>query len=137
MIFSSIPIAEEDLLGGEPPLASAVLDHKGIDLRSADEVTRSAFDEITGIAAGLDWRHVSQGGGGIPVYCCHTEVSEKHWVYPVAGDAGQSRPIEIAYGELKIQEAAAGCDLRPIDPAHPRAGEVGCSATPCCESTTG
>ncbi len=134
VIFSSIPISEDDMLSGEPPLDSAVLDHKGIDLRLPDEATRAAFDSVVAIAAGRDWRHAGQGGGGTPVYCCHTEVSEKHWVYPVAGDAGQHRPIEVALGELKIHDTKMGCDLRPIDPAHPRAAEAAAALSACASS---
>jgi len=134
VILSSIPISEDDMLGGEPPLASAVLDHKGIDLRAPDAPTRAVFDTVPGIAADRRWRHAGQGGGGTPVYCCHTEVSEKHWVYPVAGDAGQHRPIEVALGELKIHDAKMGCDLRPIDPAHPRAAEASAALSACAAS---
>jgi hypothetical protein len=69
---------------------------------------------------------VEQGGNGKAVYCCHTEVSGKHWVYPRNG--GGSRPIEVASGPLKIHGAKVGCDLRPIDPDHPYAGKV----SACC-----
>lgn len=134
MIFSSIPISEDDMLSGEPPISSPLLDHKGIDLRSPDEATRAGFDDVGRIAAERDWRHAGQGGGGTPVYCCHTEVSEKHWVYPVAGDAGQHRPIEVAVGELKIHDTKMGCDLRPIDPAHPRAAEAAAALSACASS---
>lgn len=134
VIFSSIPVAEDDMLAGEPSLPGARLDHKGIDLRAQDQATRAAFDNVEGVAAERGWRHVGQGGGGTPVYCCHTEVSEKHWVYPVAGDAGQHRPIEVAFGDLKIHESKMGCDLRPIDPAHPRAAEAAAALLACASS---
>ncbi len=134
MIFSSIPISEDDMLTGEPAPPPAVLDHKGIDLRTETPEVRALFDGVPGVAAAQGWRHVGQGGGGNPVYCCHTEVEEKHWVYPVAGDAGQSRPIEFAYGELLIHDAKMGCDLRPIDPAHPRAAEAQAALSACAAS---
>lgn len=123
VIFSSIPVAEDDLLGDQPLLTAPVLDHRGIDLRATDDTTRSVFESVAGIAASRSWRQVRQGGSS-PVYCCHTEVAEKLWLYPLAGDAGQHRPIEVPFGELKMHEGNAGCDLRPIDPAHPRASEV-------------
>ena len=65
------------------------------------------------------------------MYCCHTEVEEKHWVYPNLGDAGQYRPIEFAFGELKIHDSKMGCDLRPIDPSHPRAAEASAALSAC------
>ncbi len=55
-------------------------------------------------------------------------------MYPVAGDAGQHRPIEVAYGELKIHDTKMGCDLRPIDPAHPRAAEAAAALSACASS---
>lgn len=134
MIFSSIPISEDDMLTGLPPAAPAVLDHKGIDVRLESPATRALFDDVPGIALGRDWRHVGQGGGGNPVYCCHTEVEEKHWVFPNVDDARQSRPIEFAYGDLVIHDAKMGCDLRPIDPAHPRAAEAKAALSVCAAS---
>src|SRR5262249_50988436 len=85
-------------------------------------------------AGEVGWRHVPQGGEGQPVYCCHTEVSGKHWVYPVAGEAGQTRPIEFAFGALEIHDSKMGCDLRPIDPAHPRAEEAKAVLAACTAS---
>ena len=134
MIFSSIPISEDDMLADVPPAPPAVLDHKGIDLRHENPDVRRLFDAVPGVAAARGWRHVGQGGGGTPVYCCHTEVEEKHWVYPDLDDAGQSRPIEFAFGELVIHDAKMGCDLRPIDPAHPRAAEAAAALSVCAAS---
>lgn len=54
VIFSSIPIAENNLLGDQPPLTAATLDHRGIDLRATDEATRSAFECVPGIVAARD-----------------------------------------------------------------------------------
>ncbi|MGH9278462.1 MAG: arsenosugar biosynthesis-associated peroxidase-like protein [Acidimicrobiales bacterium] len=134
VIFSSIPISEDDMLTDVPPGPPAVLDHKGIDLRDESPSVRALFDGVPAIAAGRDWRHKGQGGAGQPVYCCHTEVEEKHWVFPNLDDARQSRPIEFAYGDLVIHDAKMGCDLRPIDPAHPRAAEAVAALSVCAAS---
>jgi alkylhydroperoxidase/carboxymuconolactone decarboxylase family protein len=135
MIFSSIDIAEDDLLVGEPAPALPVMDHLGIDLRTETAPVRAVFDAAPGVAGDRGWRHVAQGGAGIPVYCCHTEVKGKHWVYPptARGDntPTHTRPIEIAFGELELHAGKMGCDLRPIDPAHPRAGEAGAALAAC------
>ena len=137
LIFSSIPISEDDMLTGEPALPPAVMDHKGVDLRAETAAVRAVFDAVPGRAGELGWRHRGQGGNGTPVYCCHTEVEEKHWVYPSPGDAGQHRPIEFAFGELKIHDSKMGCDLRPIDPAHPRAAEAAAALSACAASHHG
>ena len=134
MIFSSIPISEDDMLSDVPPGPPAVLDHKGIDLRLESPAVRAIFDAVPVVASQRDWRHVGQGGNGTPVYCCHTEVEEKHWVYPNLDDAGQSRPIEFAFGELVIHDSKMGCDLRPIDPDHPRAAEAAAALSVCAVS---
>jgi hypothetical protein len=78
------------------------------------------YDAVPGIARRANWKHVVQGGNGQAVYCCHTEVSGKHWLFPADG----ARPIEVASGPLKIHGVRMGCDLRPIDPAHPFADKV-------------
>ena len=134
MIFSSIDISEDDLLPGEPAGRLPRLDHKGIDLRTETDDVRSVFDAVPERAASRGWRHVAQGGGGTPVYCCHTEVDGKHWVYPPTGDPSHSRPVELAFGSLKIHDAKMGCDLRPIDPAHPRAAEARAALSACIAS---
>lgn len=134
MIFSSIPISEDDMLSDVPPAPPAVLDHKGIDLRQEAPAVRAVFDAVPIVARALGWRHKAQGGGGTPVYCCHTEVEEKHWVYPDLDRAGQTRPIEFAFGELVIHDSKMGCDLRPIDPAHPRAAEASAALSACATS---
>lgn len=135
LIFSSINISEDDLLIGEPRPAFPVMDHTGIDLRAETAPVQAAFDAVPGQAGVHGWRHVPQGGAGTPVYCCHTEVKGKHWVYPPAG-AAQARPIEIAFGELELHDAKMGCDLRPIDPAHPRAAEARDALTACAAAHT-
>ncbi len=103
MIFSSIDIAEDDML--DEPVATPMLDHKGIDLRDERSEVRSVFDAVADRAGEVGWRHVPQGRDGQPVYCCHTEVSGKHWVYPVSGEAGKTRPIEFAFGALEIHDS--------------------------------
>lgn len=125
MIFSSIPIAEDDNIPGAVTLSKPFLDHVGIDMRDESALTKSAFDEIPGRSAELGWREATQAG---PVHCCHTEVKEKHWVYPPDGVATWRRPIEFAFGTLQVFTENMGCDLRPIDPAHPLAAQV----SPCC-----
>ncbi len=118
----------------DEPVATPMLDHKGIDLRDERSEVRSVFDAVADRAGEVGWRHVPQGGDGQPVYCCHTEVSGKHWVYPVSGEAGQTRPIEFAFGALEIHDSKMGCDLRPIDPAHPRAAEAQAALAACAAS---
>jgi alkylhydroperoxidase/carboxymuconolactone decarboxylase family protein len=134
MIFSSIPISEDDMLTDLPPAPPSMLDHKGIDLREETPAVRAIFDSVPVVAARQGWRHVGQGGGGTPVYCCHTEVEEKHWIFPELDEAGQRLPIEFAFGELVIHDSKMGCDLRPIDPAHPRALEAAAALSACAAS---
>jgi hypothetical protein len=128
MIFSSIDVAEEDLVADAPKMPRPYLDHLGIDLRSLETPVRALFDAVPGIARAQQWAHVEQGGHGKAVFCCHTEVGGKHWVFPRNGSG--SRPIEVASGPLTINGAKMGCDLRPIDPAHPSATK----AKPCCSA---
>jgi hypothetical protein len=83
MISSSIDIAQDDLLGtrgGTPP--RPFVDHVGIDLRREEPDVRALFDAVPSRAQALGWRHVAQGEEGKEVYCCHTSVRLKHWVYP-------------------------------------------------------
>jgi hypothetical protein len=138
-IFSSIPVAEEDRLVDVSAPIKPFLDHAGVDMRKKTGAVRGQFDSIPEIAARLGWRHVAQGGAGGAVYCCHTQVSEKHWVYP-PDRAGFARPLEFAFGPLVVHAASMGCDLRPMDPAQPRTSAAGCcsaltqvSAQSCCE----
>jgi alkylhydroperoxidase/carboxymuconolactone decarboxylase family protein len=131
MIFSSIPISEDDLLADQPTLSTPTLDHRGIDLRRVTPEARAVFDAVPAGATARGWRHRAQGGDGTPVYCCHTEVQQKHWVYPSRDEAAQTRPIEFAIGELVIHDTKMGCDLRPIDPAHPRAEDARAALAAC------
>lgn len=123
MIFSSIDVAQDDLIASLPKPPKPLLDHVGVDFRQEIAPVRALFDAVPSRAAELGWRHVPQGSDDKPVYCCHVEVGRKHWVYP-AGDATWTRPIEFAYGALKINAGSMGCDLRPIDPGHPAASQV-------------
>jgi len=131
LIFSSIPVAEDDKLAGEPAATKPFLDHAGIDLRRETADVRGLFDGVPHAAQSLGWRHARQGGAGRAVYCCHTEVSAKHWLYPPAAQAGWDRPLEFAFGPLVLHGESVGCDLRPIDPAHPRAADAK-AAMACC-----
>jgi hypothetical protein len=129
MIFSSIIVAVEDLIEDAAPLPKPRLDHLGIDLRSLEPGVVALFNDVPKVARGQQWSHVPQGGDGQPVHCCHTEVSGKHWVFPRNGTG--THPIEVASGPLAIHGAKMGCDLRPIDPAHPLAVKVStCCAKP-------
>jgi len=129
MIFSSIPVAEDDRLSGAAATPEPLLDHAGIDMRREAADVRRQFDAVVDIAARDGWRHVGQGGADRAVYCCHTQVREKHWVYPPSGLRTWTRPLEFAFGPLIVHAGKMGCDLRPIDPAHPRAREAGCCGT--------
>lgn len=123
LIFSSIPIAEEDQLEDTRP-SKPFVDHFGIDLRRETGLVRALFEDTPAVARRAGWPTKSQGGGGRQVFCCHSMVAEKYWVYPPAEGARWSRPLEFAYGPLQISQEMNGCDLRPIDPRHPAAGTL-------------
>lgn len=128
VIFSSIPIAEDDRLAEVAMARKPFLDHAGIDMRSETRAARKHFDRIPEIARNAGWRHVAQGGVGRPVHCCHTQVGEKHWVYPPANLLAFARPLEFAFGPLVVHASSMGCDLRPLDPAHGVSGNAHCCA---------
>jgi alkylhydroperoxidase/carboxymuconolactone decarboxylase family protein len=134
-IFSSIPIAEDDRIAGLGAPGKPYLDHAGVDMRKETGSVRKQFDGVAQIADGAGWRHVSQGGSGKAVYCCHTQVNEKHWVYPPRNFPAFTRPLEFAFGPLVVHASSMGCDLRPIDPSHPRASEAGCCGSAIREAT--
>jgi len=121
VIFTSGPIAEEDLVPGAVSRALPSVDHFGIDLREDSPAIRSIYAAIPTRAVAAGWRHVRQGGPQAPVRGCQCEVPEKSWVSPPDGPDGRGRPIEFAFGELEIMTGDVGCDYRPIDPAHPLA----------------
>ena len=122
LIFSSIPIADEDQLS-EPRPPKPFVDHFGIDLRRETGLVRALFEDTVGVARRAGWPVKSQGGSGRRVFCCHSTVAEKYWVYPPPEGSRWSRPLEFAYGPLEIGDEMNGCDLRPIDPHHPMAAE--------------
>jgi alkylhydroperoxidase/carboxymuconolactone decarboxylase family protein len=111
LIFSSIDISEDDLRDGGARLPRPFLDHFGIDLRQETADVRALFDSVPKRATELGWGLASQGTEERPVFCCHTSVARKHWVYPSTGT-----PIELAFGALVIHADKSGCDLRPLDP---------------------
>jgi Uncharacterized homolog of gamma-carboxymuconolactone decarboxylase subunit len=116
-IFSHIKVSQEELLETEANRRPRpFLDHIGIDLREEAPPVREAFDALPGRAEALDWKLASQGGPGRPVYCCHVEVAEKHWLYPPDEDGHPGIPLEFAYGALKVNPETSGCDLRPANP---------------------
>jgi hypothetical protein len=118
-IFTTGPIAEEDLIPGAVTRTLPFVDHFGIDLREDSDRSRDIYSAIPAVASSAGWRHVQQGGQqgdqANPVRGCYCEVSEKSWVYPPDGPSGVGRPIEFAYGELEI----VGQDDRPpLTAAH-------------------
>ena len=123
MIFSSIPISEEDQLP-EPPQGKPFVDHFGIDMRRETGFVRALFEDTPAVARRAGWPSKSQGGSGRQVFCCHSMVAEKYWVYPPAEGSRWTRPLEFAYGPLLISQEMNGCDLRPISPRHPAAGMI-------------
>ncbi len=63
MIFSSIPVSDDDLLTDSPQTHRPFMDHLGIDVRDESDVSRKLFDAVPDTAADLGWRHVPQSGG--------------------------------------------------------------------------
>jgi diadenosine tetraphosphatase ApaH/serine/threonine PP2A family protein phosphatase len=124
LIFSSIPIAEEDKLPARRP--KPFVDHVGIDLRRETGVVGAAFDDVPALARRAGFSHASQGGPGRPVSCCHALIAAKHWAFPPRPFARWTLPIEFAFGPLEIKSEMMGCDLRPIDPLHPDAAKLAC-----------
>ncbi len=120
VIFSSFPVAQDDLIRGAVTWPRPFADHFGIDMRREDSLTKGRFDSIPSLVHSAGWRTVKQGGPGRPVYGAHTQVAEKHWVFG-GGNAQWLRPVEFAFGQLIINEEYLGCDHRPIDPGHPLA----------------
>ena len=121
VVLALDPTAQDELIPGAVTQAKPYVDHLGIDLREESPDTLEVFEAIPLMAARAGWRHQHQSG---PVNCCHVEMGPKHWVYPPEGVQGTRRPIEFAYGELKMSDTYLGCDYRPIDPGHPLAAEA-------------
>lgn len=118
VILSSIDISQDDLIEAKQDVKKAkpFLDHIGIDLRQEIDPVHHFFDAIPYLASKAGWPTASQGGGGKAVFCCHVQVSAKHWVYPRGSQTGLSIPLEFAYGPLTVSGTQSGCDLRPADP---------------------
>lgn len=117
-IFSHIKVSQDELLETEATRRPRpFLDHIGIDLRQETPEVRAVFDALPAMAVADGVPHASQGGPGKPVYCCHVEVSEKHWLYPNRAGEYPAIPLEFAYGPLKVNPDKSGCDLRPADPS--------------------
>lgn len=133
LIFSSFPISEEDLLEALPPERLPYIDHLGVDMRDASEHAVAVHAGIPELAILNGWDHRYQGA---PVYGCHAEVKEKHWVYPPGGPSDWRRPTEFPLGPLTVHEDYMGCDLRPIHPRHPLAGMVSQYVASACDGTT-
>jgi len=124
VILSAIDISQDDLIEAKQHTKKPrpFLDHIGIDLRQETEPVHRFFDAIPYLASKAGWPTASQGGGGKAVFCCHVQVSAKHWVYPRGSQTGLSIPLEFAYGPLIVSETKSGCDLRPADPQTVPAG---------------
>jgi len=131
-IFSSVPVAEDDRLPGAAAVTEPFLDHAGVDLRRETVAVRREFDAVAEVAERNGWRSLAQGGADRAVYCCHTQVNEKRWVYPPADLSAWTRPLEFAFGPLVVHANSMGCDLRPMDPGRSRAQESPQRAAPCC-----
>jgi hypothetical protein len=130
MIFSSFPIAEEDIVDPEVTSRLPYVDHLGVDLRDTVHVLE-AYRRVPDTARSSGWEYRFQGG---PVYGCHAEVAEKHWVYPPMGPHDWRRPTEFPLGPLTLHDDYMGCDLRPIDPRHPMAERVISRTGPDCSN---
>ena len=126
VILSAINISQDDLIEAkqETKKPRPFLDHLGIDLRQETDPVHHFFDAIPYLATKAGWPVASQGGAGKAVFCCHVQVSAKHWVYPRGSQTGLSIPLEFAYGPLTVSETQSGCDLRPADPRTVPAGSA-------------
>jgi alkylhydroperoxidase/carboxymuconolactone decarboxylase family protein len=134
-IFSHIKVSQDELLETEANRRPRpFLDHIGIDLRDETAEVRQIFDSLPAAAQTLDWALASQGGPDRPVYCCHVEVAEKHWLYPPDEGQRSGVPLEFAYGALKVYPDKMGCDLRPANPEKIDPASICCSGE---ETSTG
>jgi hypothetical protein len=133
VVLAIEPTAEDEFIPGAVSQAKPYVDHLGVDLRDESSDTKAIFHAIPSTAAEAGWRHVHQAG---PVHCCHVEMGPKHWVYPPEGVAGTRRPIEFAFGQLKMSDSYLGCDYRPIDPGHPLAA-LAATSVPSCDVADG
>ncbi|MGC4092955.1 MAG: hypothetical protein QM756_34730 [Polyangiaceae bacterium] len=106
------------------PRARPFLDHVGVDLRRESGRVLSAFDDVPALARRAGWFRKAQGGLGRAVHCCHSQVAQKHWVYPGFESGRWTLPVEFAYGALVHSAEAGGCDLRPNRSETPGGGRV-------------
>lgn len=115
LILSAIPISQEDLREAQENSwrPRPFLDHIGIDLRQETAPVRELFNAIPYLCSTAGWKYISQGEPGKPVFCCHVQVTAKHWVFP---SGSRTIPLEFAFGPLVINELQSGCDLRPANP---------------------
>jgi alkylhydroperoxidase/carboxymuconolactone decarboxylase family protein len=126
-IFSHIKVSQDELLETEANRRPRpFLDHIGIDLRDETVEVRKTFDALPAAAETLNWALASQGGPDRPVYCCHVEVAEKHWLYPPDEGERHGVPLEFAYGALKVNPDKMGCDLRPANPEKIDPASISC-----------
>jgi hypothetical protein len=124
VILSSINVSQDDL--AETPCSKRTrpfVDHIGIDLRRETADVQQRFEAVPKLAAEHGWQHVGQGAPGQPVFCCHVEVGRKHWAYPPDTPCGPGIPLEFAFGALKVNPVASGCDLRPARPGTAASGQ--------------
>nr|WP_020468871.1 arsenosugar biosynthesis-associated peroxidase-like protein [Zavarzinella formosa] len=129
-IFSHIKVSQDELIETpENRRPRPFLDHIGVDMRDETAAVRQTFDSLPGVAATHNWAHASQGGAGRPVYCCHVEVAEKHWLYPPDQGEHKGIPLEFAYGPLKVNPGKVGCDLRPANPDKIDPASISCCGT--------
>lgn len=127
-IFSHIKVSQDELVEDTATRRPRpFLDHIGIDLRAETPEVRAVFDSLSDRAGKLNLAVASQGGKGQPVFCCHVEISEKHWIYQDDDGEHPGIPLEFAYGQLKVNPEQSGCDLRPMDPRR-----VDPDAAPAC-----
>jgi alkylhydroperoxidase/carboxymuconolactone decarboxylase family protein len=126
-IFSHIKVSQDELLETEANRRTRpFLDHIGIDLRDETAEVRQTFDALPAAAQTLNWALASQGGPDRPVYCCHVEVAEKHWLYQPDEGEHTGIPLEFAYGALKVNPDKMGCDLRPANPEKIDPASISC-----------
>jgi hypothetical protein len=115
LIFSTIPIAQDDLRETEvfkrPRL---FLDHIGIDWRESD-IVRAGFKSWAAALMNLDgdttaWRKVGR---------CIAATSKSPRSASLSATATEWLRIslEFAFGQPKMNDFKAGCDLRPSMPA--------------------
>ena len=116
MIFSSIDIAEDDML--DEPVATPMLDHKGIDLRDERGCARDLRRRAGTCRRGRLASRAPGRGRPAGVLLPHRGEREALGV-PGRRRRRTSAADKFAFGPLEIHDSKMGCDLRPIDPAHP------------------